>query len=85
MILSLVFALCITLPVIAIVGVSDLGNILIGNDAGATYQANASFYACASSIRLTPMVLILMFVTLGFSCLLLAIYALERSETHAQD
>ena len=56
MILSLLLSTLIILPAIAIVGISEIGEMAIGSEGSATYAANMTFWNTYSSFGLATII-----------------------------
>ena len=80
MILSLVFATIVTVPTIAIIGISKVGPIMLGSEGTATSYANATMWSTYSSFGLSLLVPIVAGGGIVLAFLVCAISKLEKKE-----
>jgi hypothetical protein len=77
-VLSALLITCLLfVPVIAMVGISELGEFAIGREGTATYAANATLWNTTASLGITPFLIILIVVV---GCLMiLFIHSVKKS------
>jgi len=78
MILSLLFATIVVVPSIAIIGVSEVGSIMLGSKGSATYYANTTMWSTYSAFGLSLLIPIIAGAGLVLAFLVGAICKLER-------